>query len=115
MREPELKPLVDLPIMANAAQRILNQSLDAFVNSDADLAAKVIQDDRLLDNLYEQILRELLTYMLGDTRTISRAIKLIFIAKHLERVGDHSANIAEMVVFLVSGKDVRHGAGAAAG
>jgi phosphate transport system protein len=115
MREPELKPLIDLPIMANAAQRILNQSLDSFVNSDADLAAKVIQDDRLLDNLYEQILRELLTYMLGDTRTISRAIKLIFIAKHLERVGDHSANIAEMVVFLVSGKDVRHGAGAAAG
>ena len=115
MREPELKPLVDLPIMANAAQRILNQSLDAFVNSDADLAAKVIQDDRLLDNLYEQILRELLTYMLGDTRTISRAIKLIFIAKHLERVGDHSANIAEMVVFLVSGKDVRHGARAAGG
>jgi len=115
MREPELKPLVDLPIMANAAQRILNQSLDAFVNSDADLAAKVIQGDRLLDNLYEQILRELLTYMLGDTRTISRAIKLIFIAKHLERVGDHSANIAEMVVFLVSGKDVRHGARAAAG
>ncbi len=115
MREPELKPLVDLPIMANAAQRILNQSLDAFVNSDAGLAAKVIQDDRLLDNLYEQILRELLTYMLGDTRTISRAIKLIFIAKHLERVGDHSANIAEMVVFLVSGKDVRHGASAAAG
>ena len=114
MREPELKPLVDLPIMANAAQRILNQSLDAFVNSDAGLAAKVIQDDRLLDNLYEQILRELLTYMLGDTRTISRAIKLIFIAKHLERVGDHSANIAEMVVFLVSGKDVRHGARAAA-
>src|SRR5262245_65905978 len=85
MREPELKPLVDLPIMANAAQRILNQSLDAFVNSDADLAAKVIQGDRLLDNLYEQILRELLTYMLGDTHTISRAIKLIFIAKHLER------------------------------
>jgi phosphate transport system protein len=115
MREPELKPLVDLPIMANAAQRILNQSLDAFVNSDADLAAKVIQGDRLLDNLYEQILRELLTYMLGDTRTISRAIKLIFIAKHLERVGDHSANIAEMVVFLVSGKDVRHGARAAGG
>ena len=113
MREPELKPLVDLPIMANAAQRILNQSLDAFVNSDAGLAAKVIQDDRLLDNLYEQILRELLTYMLGDTRTISRAIKLIFIAKHLERVGDHSANIAEMVVFLVSGEDVRHGARAA--
>jgi phosphate transport system protein len=108
MREPELKRPIDLPIMASAAERILNKSLDAFVNSDTDLAAKVIQDDHILDDLYEQILRELLTYMMEDTGTISRAVKLIFIAKHLERVGDHSANIAEMVVFLVSGRDVRH-------
>jgi phosphate transport system protein len=115
MREPELKPLVDLPIMAHTAQRILNESLDAFVHSDTNLAVKVIQNDRILDNLYEQILRELLTYMLEDTPAISRAIKLIFIAKHLERVGDHSANIAEMVVFLVSGQDVRHRAHAAGG
>lgn len=113
MREPELKPLVDLPLMASEAQRILKESLDAFVNSDAELAAKVIQKDRALDNLYGQILRELLTYMMEDPRTVSRAIKLIFIAKHLERVGDHSANIGEMVVFLVSGKDVRHQTGLA--
>jgi phosphate transport system protein len=107
-REPELKPLVDLPIMAAGAQRILNESLDAFVNLDAGLAAQVIKSDRILDRLYEQIFRELLTYMLEDARAIPRAVKLIFIAKHLERVGDHSANIAEMVVFLVNGQDVRH-------
>jgi phosphate transport system protein len=109
IQEPELKRLVDLPIMGDAAQKILKESLDAFVNSDADLAEKVIFNDNVVDDLYEQIFRELLTYMLEDPRAISRAIKLIFIAKHLERVGDHSANIAEMVVFLVKGQDIRHG------
>ncbi len=109
IQEPELKRLVDLPIMAEAAQKILKESLDAFVNSDADLAERVITNDYVVDDLYEQIFRELLTYMLEDPRSISRAIKLIFIAKHLERVGDHSANIAEMVVFLVKGQDIRHG------
>jgi len=109
IQEPELKRLVDLPIMADAAQKILKESLDAFVNSDAELAEKVISADNVVDDLYEQIFRELLTYMLEDPRAISRAIKLIFIAKHLERVGDHSANIAEMVVFLVRGQDIRHG------
>jgi phosphate transport system protein len=109
IQEPELKRLVDLPIMAEAAQKILKESLDAFVNSDAELAEKVISNDSIVDDLYEQIFRELLTYMLEDPRSISRAIKLIFIAKHLERVGDHSANIAEMVVFLVRGQDIRHG------
>ena len=95
--------------MADASQRILKQSLDAFVNEDADLAETVIVSDHAIDDLYEQIFRELLTYMIEDTRNISRAIKLIFIAKHLERVGDHSANIAEMVVFMVKGQDIRHG------
>ena len=109
IQEPELKRLVDLPIMGDAAQKILKESLDAFVNSDAELAEKVISNDNIVDDLYEQIFRELLTYMLEDPRSISRAIKLIFIAKHLERVGDHSANIAEMVIFLVRGQDIRHG------
>jgi phosphate transport system protein len=108
IQEPELKPIVDLPIMAEAAQKILNESLDAFVNSDTELAQKVISKDDFLDKLYEQIFRELLTYMLEDPRSISRAIKLIFIAKALERVGDHSANVAEMVIFLVKGQDIRH-------
>jgi len=109
IQEPVLKRLIDFPIMAEAAQRILKSSLDAFVNSDAELAEKVIRDDRIIDDLYEQMFRELLTYMMEDTRYISRALKLIFIAKHLERVGDHSANIAEMVIFLVKGQDIRHG------
>ena len=109
IQEPELKPLVDLPTMADAVQHILKESLDAFVNSDAELAEQVIHDDKSVDRLYEQIFRELLTNMLQDPRSISRALKLIFIAKHLERVGDHSANIAEMVVFLVRGQDIRHG------
>src|SRR5438093_4949416 len=95
--------------MAEAAQKILKESLDAFINSDPELAKNVIFNDNVLDDLYEQIFRELLTYMLEDPRSISRAIKLIFIAKALERVGDHSANIAEMVVFLVKGQDIRHG------
>ena len=109
IQEPEMKRLIELPIMAEAAQRILTESLDAFVNSDAVLAEKVISDDQFIDDCYEQIFRELLTYMMEDTKYISRALKLIFIAKHLERVGDHSANIAEMVIFLVRGQDIRHG------
>src|SRR5207302_3468222 len=109
IQEPELKRLVDLPIMAEAAEKILKESLDAVVNSDAELAEKVILKDDVLDDLYEQIFRELLTYMLEDPRSISRAIKLIFIAKALERVGDHSANVAEMVVLVVRGQDIRPG------
>jgi phosphate transport system protein len=109
IQEPELKRLIALPIMAEAAQRILKESLDAFVNEDDGLAEKVVHSDRAIDDMYEQIFRELLTYMMEDTRNIARALKLIFIAKHLERVGDHSANIAEMVVFMVRGQDIRHG------
>src|SRR5437870_8467072 len=111
LEEPELKPIIDLKAMADAAQRILKESLDAFVNGDAELAEKIIINDKLIDDMYEQTFRKMLSYMLEDPRTISRALKSIFIAKHLERVGDHSANIAEMVVFLVRGQDIRHGMG----
>jgi phosphate transport system protein len=109
LAEPELKPLVDLPVMSRLAQESLRRSLDAFVNGDVELAEQVIRDDVRLDYMYEQILRELLTYMLEDPHTISRCVKLMFIAKGLERVGDHASNISEMVVFLVRGKDIRHG------
>ena len=109
MQEPELKPLIDLPIMARTVEKILRDSFDAFVNSDASLGEQVVKDDEQLDHMYEQIFRELLTYMLEDPKSISRALKLIFIAKGLERVGDHCANIGEMVVFLVKGQDIRHG------
>jgi phosphate transport system protein len=109
LAEPALKRLIALPLMANASQGILRHSLDAFVGSNVDLAEKVIQSDHIIDDIYEEIFRELLAYMFEDTRSVSRSLKLIFIAKHLERVGDHSANIAEMVIFMVKGKDVRHG------
>jgi phosphate transport system protein len=109
IQEPEAKRLIDIPIMAEAAQRILKESLDAFVNCDVELAEKVIRDDRFIDNCHEQIFGELLTQMTEDPRFILRALKVIFIAKHLERVGDHSSNIAEMVIFMVRGQDIRHG------
>src|SRR5262249_51204702 len=108
MNEPELKPVIDVPVAAAAAQRILKESLDAFVNGDAQLAKRVIEGDRYIDDVCEQMLRELLTYMLEDPTTIKRALRLIFVARNLERVGDHAANIAEMVIFLVEGQDVRH-------
>jgi phosphate transport system protein len=107
--EPELKPIIDVPVAAAAAQRILKESLDAFVNGDAELAKRVIEGDRYIDDVCEQMLRELLTYMFEDPTTISRALRLIFVARNLERVGDHAANIAEMVIFLVDGHDIRHG------
>jgi len=108
MTEPELKPIIDVPVAAQAAQRILKQSLDAFVDGDAEMAKRVIDGDRYIDAVCEQMLRELLTYMFEDPATISRALRLIFVARNLERVGDHAANIAEMVIYLVEGKDVRH-------
>ena len=109
LHEPELRPVIDVPVAAAAAQRILKQSLDAFVQSDAELAKQVIEGDRYIDDVCEQMLRELLTYMFEDPSTITRALRLIFVARNLERVGDHAANIAEMVIFLVEGHDIRHG------
>ena len=109
LSEPELKPLVDLPKMGASAQKIFRTAMDAFVNGDPELAEQVVSDDAELDDMFERLFRALLTYMLEDPHTISRSLKYMFIAKGLERVGDHSANIAEMVVFLVRGQDIRHG------
>ena len=109
MKEPELKPVIDVPIAASAAQRALKDSLDAFVNGDSELAKRVIEGDRYIEDVCQQMLRELLTYMFEDPATITRALRLIFVARNLERVGDHAANIAEMVIFLVEGHDIRHG------
>jgi phosphate transport system protein len=108
MQEPELKPVTDLPLAAAAAERILRQSLDAFVSYDSKLAKQVIVDDRYIDDVCEQMLRELLTYMFEDPSTTTRVLRLMFVARNLERVGDHAKNIAEMVIFLVDGQDVRH-------
>jgi phosphate transport system protein len=108
MNEPELKPIIDVPVAAAAAQRILKLSLDAFVNHDVNMAKQVIEGDKYLDDVCEQMLRELLTYVFEDPATIARVLRLMFVARNLERIGDHAANIAEMVIFLVEGHDVRH-------
>jgi phosphate transport system protein len=106
--EPQLKPYIDIPMMGNMARMMVKQSIDAFVKEDAQLARKVLADDDYVDDLMEQLFRELLSFMLEDTRTISRAIRLSFIAKYLERMADHATNIAELVVYLVEGKIIRH-------
>jgi len=107
-KEPQLKPLIDIPRMASIAQGMLRQALDAFVREDPDLALLVCHQDDAVDALTDQLLRELLTFMMEDPHTISRALRLIFIAKYLERLADHATNIAEMVVFMVKGKSIRH-------
>ena len=106
--EPQLKPYIDIPRMAEAAQKMLKDSLDAFVSRDAELAMKVCEADDFVDNLNQQIFNELLVYMLQDPKNIARAVRLTYITKYLERVGDHATNIAEMVVYMVKGKVIRH-------
>ena len=108
-KEPTLKPYIDLPRMAEKAQLMLKEALDAFVREDTEIALKVCQDDQLIDDLNNQIFRELLTFMLEDPRTISRAIRISFISKYIERIGDHATNIAEDVIYMVKSKDIRHG------
>lgn len=107
-QEPQLKPYIDLPTMASIVQTMVKESLDAFVKEDVQLAMKVTQDDEKVDSYLDQIFRELLTYMMQDARTISRATRLLFIAKNLERMADHAVNIAELVIFMVEGKIIRH-------
>ncbi|MGH7316288.1 MAG: phosphate signaling complex protein PhoU [Candidatus Rokuibacteriota bacterium] len=107
-REPQLKPYIDLPRMAERAQSMVKESLDAFVAGDTALARRVCGEDAEVDALKEQIFRELLTFMMEDPRTIPRAIRVILISRFMERVADHATNIAEMVVYLVEGKMVRH-------
>ena len=106
--EPSLKPYIDLPRMAQAASNMVKEALDAFVRGDENLAIKVCQDDQVVDDLNEQIQRELLTFMMADPTSITRAIKINYISKCLERVADHATNVAEMVIFMVKGKDIRH-------
>ena len=107
-REPQLKPYIDLPRMAEKAQRMVKESLDAFVARDTELARRVCAEDAEVDALKEQIFRELLTFMMEDARTIPRAIRLILISRFLERLAGHATNIAEMVIYLLDAKMVRH-------
>lgn len=105
--EPPLKRYIELPRMAQISSRMLRESLDSFLNEDVELARKVIQDDDEVDEMNEEVFRELLTYMLTDPRNIGRATRLTFISKYLERVADHATNIAEAVIFMVEGRNPR--------
>ena len=107
-QEPPLKPYIDIPRMAHWAAVMVKEALDSFVRYDDTLAIKVCMDDQLVDDLNQQIQRELYTYMIEDPTTISRAMKLTYISKSLERIADHATNIAEMVIFMIKGKDIRH-------
>lgn len=105
--EPLIKPLVDIPRMAVMAQSMLEDSLQAYLKLDIQLAEKVCRDDDLVDQLYHQVFRELLTYMLEDPKKINQATQLIFVARYLERIADHSTNVAEWVIYLVTGERLR--------
>jgi phosphate transport system protein len=109
IQHPPVKPLIDLPQMGQLAQQMLHDALDAFVTRSVPKAQLVLSEDDRLDALKDQIFRELLTYMLGNPKTIEPGIDLVLIARHLERVGDHATNIAEDVIFIVDARDVRHG------
>ncbi len=102
--EPPLKPLVDIPRMADQTADMLRRSLDAFINRDSDAATKIISEDDLVDQLYEQVFRELLVFMAEDPRTVTRATRLIWVAHNLERAADRVTNICERVVFVITGK-----------
>jgi phosphate transport system protein len=102
--QPLLKPLVDIPRMAELARGMLHRALDAFVNKDAEAAERVAAEDDEMDRLYNQVYRELLTYMLNDPRTIDRATWLLWVAHNLERVADRATNICERVVYLTTGQ-----------
>ena len=105
---PPVKPLIDIPRMADIAQRMLHAALDAFVRRDTQLAQHVLDQDDELDALKTQVFRELITYMLQDPNTVAPSLDLILVSRHLERIGDHATNIAEDVIFMVSARDVRH-------
>lgn len=102
--EPPLKPLIDLPLMAEKTIEMLRRSLNAFIDRDAEAARKITAEDDVVDNLYSQVFRELLTYMAEDPKTITRATRLIWVAHNLERSADRVTNICERVVFVVTGK-----------
>ena len=110
--QPPLKPLIDIPRMASIAEKMIRDALDAFVKRDAELARDVLRRDDEVDELKDQVFRELLTYMMADPGTIQRALSLILVSRNLERIADHATNIAEDVIFIMEARDVRHHAGA---
>jgi len=107
-KEPQLKPYIDIPRMAEIAQEMVKDSLDAYVRGCTSLPYNVIKKDDEIDTLMEQVFNELLLYMIQDPHTISRAIRISYVSKYLERIADHATNIAEMVIYMCKGKLVRH-------
>ena len=105
---PPLKPYIDLPRMSDLAREMVRESLDAFTSADADKARAVIDRDQQMDDLYDQVYRELLTFMIEDPKTVTRGLEILNIARNLERAADHAVNIAEDVVFHVEAEDIRH-------
>ena len=108
LKAPPLKPFVDIPIMAEIAQRMVRDSLDALIRKDVSIAERVLTEEDKVDAFRDQVFRELLTYMMADPATIPRALSLILISRNLERVGDHATNVAEEVIYAAQGRDVRH-------
>ena len=106
--EPVLKPYIDIPKMREIAESMIRDALNAFVKKDKHLALDVILRDDQVDDLKRDVLQELALYMAKDPATVSRAMKVSFVAQYLERVADHATNIAEMVIYLVEGKIIRH-------
>jgi len=108
IKRPEVKPLIDIPRMAEEATTMMKDSLSSFLNEDTELAENVCKRDDIVDGLRDQILRELVTYMASDTQTIERSIHLIRISRSLERIADLSTNICEDVIFMVEGRTIKH-------
>jgi phosphate transport system protein len=108
LRHPQVKPYVDLPRMSALAEGMVRDSLNALVQRDAELARSVLVRDDEVDRLRDQIFRELLSYMMENSAVIFSAFELILVAKNLERIGDHATNIAEDVIYMVAGRDIRH-------
>jgi phosphate transport system protein len=107
-QEPPLKPYIDIPRMADIAQSMVHEAIDSFVRRDPDLAQAVCKRDDMVDGLNQQVFRELLTYMISDPKSITRAVQLIILSRCLERIADHATNIAEDVIFMVKARIIKH-------
>jgi phosphate transport system protein len=107
-QEPQIKPYIDIPRMSEIVQSMVKDVLDAFVNRNSKLARSVCERDDLVDGLNNQVFRELLTYMMSDPKTITRAVHLMIVARCLERIADHATNIAEDVIFMVDALVIKH-------
>ena len=108
LSQPPLKPMVDIPIMAEVAQQMVRDAVTALIDRNVELAEQVLQQEPKVDAFKDQIFRTLLTYMMADPGTIQRALSLILVSRNIEKIGDHATNIAEEVVYMVQGRDIRH-------